>query len=88
LHPRVDSIDEHIRAEPNTGVLLPLTDTGRFHVQILQLNRPELITFRRNRRAAELKAELLKLLQRENVLQQQAIDALRLLVIELGGDGG
>lgn len=46
LHPRTDSLDEHFDLDEDTGELVPLTVTGRFHIDWLHLNRPELVAHR------------------------------------------
>lgn len=46
LHPLLDDRDVHLRQNGETGRLEPLTDTGRFHIALLQLNRPELVRHR------------------------------------------
>jgi uncharacterized protein (TIGR02646 family) len=48
LHPLQDNLTEHFTEQPD-GVLVPLTDTGSFHIVRLQLNRPALIRYRRIR---------------------------------------
>ncbi|MGH2350887.1 MAG: HNH endonuclease [Chloroflexota bacterium] len=50
LHPMRDNWDEHLREDGTTGTLLPQTDTGRFHLELLQLNRPVLVQHRLHRR--------------------------------------
>ncbi|HLJ56804.1 MAG TPA: HNH endonuclease signature motif containing protein [Chthonomonadaceae bacterium] len=83
LNPARDKVDSHIQLDENTGLLVPLTERGRFHIQLLQLNRPELITFRRNRRIVDLKTELLAQLERENELQRTINDKLRSIIANL-----
>src|SRR5207244_2722059 len=46
LHPLLDNVGPHLREDEHTGRLEPLTDTGRFHIDLLQLNRPALIEHR------------------------------------------
>ena len=45
LHPLRDNLTEHI-AEKNDGKLIPLSETGRFHIKRLHLNRSALIAHR------------------------------------------
>ena len=40
LHPRRDNPAEHLQ-ESKDGLLIPLTETGRFHIERIQLNRPQ-----------------------------------------------
>lgn len=49
LHPLFDDVAEHVRPVEHTGRLVPLTETGRFHVKLLQLNRPALVEYRLRR---------------------------------------
>jgi HNH endonuclease len=43
LHPLLDDLTLHLAQDRETGLLLPLTDTGRFHLTLLHLNRPPLV---------------------------------------------
>ena len=45
LHPLRDNLSDHI-AEQADGMLLGVTETGRFHIQHLRLNRPALVAHR------------------------------------------
>ncbi len=57
LHPLRDALAEHI-AELKNGRLQALTETGRFHIIHLHLNRPALIANRRRKqRDKEAQAE-------------------------------
>ena len=62
LHPRHEDISVHLQEEPD-GRLRPLTPTGEFHTERLQLNRPPLVANRllrlRDRRADEERQALL-----------------------------
>lgn len=49
LHPLLDDGTQHMRLVSHTGELEPITETGRFHVQLLQLNRPALVRHRLRR---------------------------------------
>jgi hypothetical protein len=40
LHPLLDDLSTHYHENEATGQLDPLTETGRFHITLLQLNRP------------------------------------------------
>lgn len=46
LHPLQDILVHHYRHNPQTGQLEPLTETGRFHITLLRLNRPQLVRYR------------------------------------------
>jgi len=65
LHPLKDSIELHLRLDDPSGHLQPLTDTGRFHITMLHLNRPALIAYRLRQRHALMLAEKQHLLERE-----------------------
>jgi hypothetical protein len=87
LHPLQDRIDDHVRFDGATGRLQPLTETGRFHITLLHLNRPALVMFRlREHHKGLLKARA-GLLEAENqelraIIQAQAtyIERLKQLV--------
>lgn len=65
LHPLLDSVASHIRLDGTTGRLEPLTETGRFHIALLHLNRPALIMLRLRQRHQELTQARRKLLEAE-----------------------
>ena len=46
LHPLRDDVSAHLRLEEQTGRLEALTDTGRFHIRLLRLNRQALVSMR------------------------------------------
>ncbi len=48
LHPPQDDLILHLRQEPD-GLLTGLTETGKFHLKRLRLNRPPLVALRRAR---------------------------------------
>ncbi|SRR6266545_4049325 len=66
LHPLLDPIPLHLREHETTGLLEPQTETGRFHIALLRLNRPELVKHRLNRRLTQLLAGYHELLTQEN----------------------
>jgi hypothetical protein len=89
LHPLRDDPAQHLRLDASSGLLEGLTDTGRFHVTLLHLNRPALVAHRLRRRRAELHQAKHQLLEAENAelraiiaAQQKYISRLR----ELLGD--
>lgn len=58
LHPEHDDLTLHLRQEPD-GLLTGLTETGKFHLERLRLNRPPLVALRRARTEnARLRKEL------------------------------
>jgi hypothetical protein len=73
LHPLRDDISKHVRLEETTGRAQPLTETGRFHIAILHLNRAGLVAFRLRRRFYEL------LLQRRGLVEAE-IAELRVII--------
>ena len=48
LHPRRDDLNLHLRQDSD-GFLTALTETGKFHLRRLRLNRPPLLALRRAR---------------------------------------
>jgi septum formation topological specificity factor MinE len=78
LHPLRDNLAEHIR-EGEDAHLVPVTETGRFHIDRLQLNRAQLILQRqRSRRTrwvrehvAQLKSELAAVFRHIQAVEEQ-----------------
>jgi len=66
LHPLRDDLSKHLKLEEATGRLQPLTETGRFHIALLHLNRPALVALRLRRRYHELLRERQRLIEAEN----------------------
>jgi hypothetical protein len=87
LHPLLDVIEAHVRADDHTGHLHAVTETGRFHITLLHLNRPALVEHRLWRRlhgvlAAErmvLEAEVDQLQARVTALEAE-VELLRRLL--------
>ena len=91
LHPHRDNPSEHFR-EGEDGLLLPLTETGKFHIDLffrmavlakkykierLQLNRPPLVAQRlRRKREAEAERTYTALLRRFTELERELAEAL------------
>jgi len=86
LHPHKDNLQEHI-AEGKYGLLIALSETGKFHLGKLRLNRPQLVAFRRKHQIekevrsdiAEALAVSQKLETKESELTDLLNDALVLL---------
>ncbi len=83
LHPQQDVVRDHVRLNGRTGRLEPLTETGRFHIDLLHLNRPALVEHRLRQQLAQSQADQLRALEGEAVslrtllaLQQQYIALL------------
>jgi hypothetical protein len=75
LHPLRDRPARHIAEQPD-GTLIGLTETGRFHIAQLQLNRPPLIAHRlARRRQVELEQALKEALHLQEELRRR-IEAL------------
>src|SRR5207249_2255661 len=54
LHPIRDDVVKHVREDDVTGELGGVTRTGRFHIELLGLNRPQLIAFRQRSKLQQL----------------------------------
>lgn len=79
LNPLTDDLALHLR-QTQTGELEPLSERGRFHIETLHLNRPQLV----QKRAASIRLEQERLeaqriLRERNELESQ----VRLLMNEL-----
>ena len=68
LHPLLDNLTLHYRQQDD-GMLLALTERGANHLQILHLNRPELVAFRREQK------EIILLRQQNQALRRQLDEA-------------
>ena len=83
LHPLRDDVTCHFVINTATGMLDGLTETGRFHIALLHLNRPQLVTYRLRGRLFQLIEARHEMLQDENrelrtilAAQQKYIDRL------------
>lgn len=72
LHPLNDDLAIHIR-ESEAGRLTALTETGRFHIEHLQLNRPQLIRQRQRNQQLQSLREQSERLKRENATLRREI---------------
>ncbi len=77
LHPNLHDLSLHLFENEWSGELEPLTPTGVFHLGLLQLNRPELIAHRLERRAVAVLRRLVPSLQERLARREQAIQALQ-----------
>ena len=75
LHPQRHDLSVHLREEID-GRIVALPETGGFHMERLQLNRPPLIALRRTRHEVALLREGLKTAQDEQIRVQQRIGLL------------
>jgi hypothetical protein len=87
LHPILDAHASHYRLDEQTGRYEALTPTGRFHVELLRLNRPQLVERRQALRLFALLEESCRLLQSENDLLQHRIVLLETYLRELAARG-
>lgn len=83
LHPLIDPIEQHFHENETNGILEPLTPTGRFHIELLRLNRPELIEYRAQRRLRVLLSESQRLLLSENEFLRTRVALLERYLKEL-----
>ena len=83
LHPMQDDFSVHLCENAQTGHLEPLTETGRFFITLLQLNRPALVEHRLRRWLAALLAEKQRILEAENAQLRAIIAAQERYVAHL-----
>ena len=82
LHPLRDDLTSHYTRDAS-GLLTPLTETGRFHIETLRLNRTALIQHRQVKRAAQLEQERTRQQTTYIALLLEAITELEGLVSRL-----
>ena len=83
LHPLLDNVAAHIRPAQHNGYLDPLTETGRFHIEVLHLNRPALIEHRIKVQQDILASEIRRILVAENREHGETIAALHRYIADL-----
>jgi len=66
LHPLHDSLAAHFRVNVPSGHLEPRSETGKFHITLLRLNRPQLVQHR-------LKEQLRKVLEGKLTMLEQQV---------------
>jgi HNH endonuclease len=76
LHPRRHNASLHFRENETTGELAPLTDTGKFHIALLHLNRLPLLAHRLAHRASEIVRQRVILLQTQIEQREETIKEL------------
>ncbi|MEW6209079.1 MAG: HNH endonuclease signature motif containing protein [Acidobacteriota bacterium] len=76
LHPHRDDLSLHLREDPMTGEIRPLTPTGEFHIRLLHLNRPPLIASRLARQTADLLRQRVRLLEEQIQQREQTLELL------------
>lgn len=65
LHPMRDEVRQHLQENERTGELEPLTGRGNFYIELLDLNRPQLVAHRQRARIQTLSDEIRQSLQEE-----------------------
>ena len=75
LHPIRDNLQQHFRVNELTGELETLSPTGSFHIELLDLNRPQLVAHRQRAWMQELSDEIRASLQREVTESQEELRA-------------
>ncbi|NOX60818.1 MAG: hypothetical protein GXP42_02550 [Chloroflexi bacterium] len=75
LHPLEDDLTVHLFENEHTGYLQAITETGRFHITLLRLNRPQLVKHRLIRRMQRVLSEKQHLLERQITDLRQTIAA-------------
>lgn len=65
LHPLLDDLHAHLSQDEQTGHFQTLTETGRFHITLLRLNRPQLVAHRLARRLERVLTEKQQLLEQQ-----------------------
>lgn len=80
IHPVRSDMALHVRMKHQEGRLDSLTETGRFHITLLHLNRPALVTYRLQKQLVELR-EARQLLMEDENRELQAIIAVQQIYI-------
>lgn len=75
LHPLLDDSAPHFHSNEQTGLLEALTETGRFHIAVLRLNRPQLIKYRLGQQLQQMLQEKQRLLELQIAELQKTIAA-------------
>ncbi len=75
LHPLLDELATHLTENEQNGFLESLTETGRFHIALLRLNRPQLVEHRLLRRIQRTIDEKQRLLEQQNAQLKKTIVA-------------
>lgn len=85
LHPLRDDAATYFKEDLESGLLIPIHETGRFHINLLQLNRTPLVEHRRLRRLATVQEETIRVLEIKNELLRQQIASLENYIRTLRG---
>jgi hypothetical protein len=65
LHPLLDVLHAHLVEDEQAGHVQALTETGRFHIALLRLNRPQLVEHRLARRLQRVLTEKQQLIEQQ-----------------------
>ena len=76
LHPQLDDVTLHFTLNEQTGHLEPRTETGRFHITLLRLNRPQLVKHRLSQQLQTI------LREKQRLLEQQIFELERTLTAQ------
>jgi hypothetical protein len=74
LHPQLDDLAAHVRENEQTGQIDAISETGKFYIALLRLNRPQLIEHRLVRSIRTIVSEKQRLLEQQNVELQKTIE--------------
>ena len=75
FHPMLDDLAAHLAEDEQTGHVKGLSETGRFHIALLRLNRPQLVVHRLARKIQRMLGENLHLLEQQNADLRKTIEA-------------
>ena len=76
LLPLFDDFSLHFQLNEQSGILEPITSTGRFHITLLHLNRPQLVKHRLSQQM------LIALQERNDQLEQQLAEIQKTMVLK------
>lgn len=85
LHPLRDDVAKHLHLEESTGRLQSLSETGRFHISLLHLNRPTLVALRLERSYHGLLRQRQELVEAENKELRAILNAQAKYIAHLKG---
>jgi hypothetical protein len=85
LHPLQEDMAAHLRLNELSGLLEPRSETGRFHITLLRLNRRTLVRHRIQSRMIALLAMTQELLAAENAQLRATLTAQENYIAQLLG---
>ncbi len=83
LHPQLDDLAVHLVEDEQTSYVQGLSETGRFHIALLKLNRPQLVAQRLTRKLQRILSEKQHLLEQQNADLRKTIEAQEYYVVLL-----